>query len=232
MITTGLIKQINLSSGTYSGNKYLVELNLFQIPGDKNKRNYTYEANCCIMPGFYDSYNVGDKVYVSFLHDEMSIPIIIGKIYQGRADNDTSYRSHVRCQCIDIGNSAKLPKDTNIGDITYEQLLNLFRRQSNIYYNHIISCRVDDNSEMFITFKIQNRIKNSYTDLNHLTGEIKRLTNMCSISCDIYNQNLDSTYTHKGRGYVYVDNTDVLQAVIEDNATSVKNILEDQVVEI
>ena len=226
------IKQINISSGTHSGNRYLVELNLFQIPGDNNKRNYTYQANCCIMPGFYDSYNVGDRVYVSFLHDEVSIPIILGKIYQGRTDGDSNYRSYISCQSLEVANSVRLPKDTNIGDITYERLVNLFRQQSNIYYNHIISCNVGDDPKTIIKFKLQNRIKNGYTDLKSVIEEIKRINNTCSISCDIYGQKADLTYAHNNRGYIYVEDSNMLHAVIGTDVFIISNMVEDQVIEI
>ena len=83
MITTGKIIEINLDSKNYKANKYKVEITLFKRPGDNNLKNYTFLANCSIIPGFNNCYEVGDVVYVAFFNNTLDSSIIIGKIYQG-----------------------------------------------------------------------------------------------------------------------------------------------------
>lgn len=122
MLTTGIIKQINLSSGPHKNNIYLVELSLFQTPGDYKTSNYTYEANCSVPSGMYSCYNVGDKVYVDFLNDKLSHPIIIGKIYQGNTDEAKSYAYF---DTLKVKSTAEFSKDTKIGDFTYDQISKL-----------------------------------------------------------------------------------------------------------
>lgn len=72
MITPGIIREIGVNKGNFIGNAYRVELNIFQMPGDNDKNNYTYIANCSSTGGMYDSYEVGDVVYVGFLNNNKS----------------------------------------------------------------------------------------------------------------------------------------------------------------
>lgn len=72
MITPGIIREIGINKGNFIGNAYRVELNIFQMPGDNDKNNYTYIANCSAAGGMYDSYEVGDVVYVGFLNNNKS----------------------------------------------------------------------------------------------------------------------------------------------------------------
>lgn len=135
MITTGIIRQINLSSGNYKYNKYKVELNIFQIPGDLNSDNYTYEANCMTLSGFSSIYDVGDKVYVGFLNSDKSIPIILGKIYQGISDEAKCYAS---LQDLKVSNSAVLPKDIVIGDYSYQSIHDKFNKLNLIDLDELV----------------------------------------------------------------------------------------------
>lgn len=124
MITAGKIIDINISSGEHVNNKCKVELSIFQIPGDTNKNTYTFEANCMVLPGFSALYNIGDLVYVGFLNNDKSFPIILGKIYQGLSEE---YAGYGALQDLKIKNSANLPNDTKLGDYTYKQIDNYFK---------------------------------------------------------------------------------------------------------
>ena len=83
MITTGIITAINVSDNGDNNVNYLynVEIALFQTPGDKNKDNYTYTAAACVPSSINSPFSVGDKVFIGFLCNEISVPIILGKIY-------------------------------------------------------------------------------------------------------------------------------------------------------
>ena len=127
MITTGIIREINLSSANHKNNRYKVELNIFQIPGDTNKDAYTFEANCMVASGFSSVYNVGDKVFVGFLNNDKSFPIILGKIYQGISDD---YRGYGALTDLKVKNSVALPNDITIGSYDYDDLDITFRKIS------------------------------------------------------------------------------------------------------
>ena len=116
MITTGIIREVAVNKGNFIGNAYKVELNIFQIPGDNDKKNYTYTANCAVPGGVYDSFNVGDKVFVGFLNNNKSLPLILGKIYQGVKDEA---RSIANLNALKVKSKAELPKNTTIGNIDF-----------------------------------------------------------------------------------------------------------------
>lgn len=125
MITTGIIKEINLSSKNHTANKYRIELGIFKQPGSTDIDVYTVEANACVPGGINASYAVGDRVYVSFLHDDISYPVILGHIYQGLSEEA---RSYAKFDSIDVINDVNLPKATMIGDISYNELAGLIKR--------------------------------------------------------------------------------------------------------
>lgn len=230
MITTGIIRQINLHGGSYANNKYKVELNIFQAPGDHNKTNYIYEANCCAIPGQYDSYEPGDVVYVGFLNNDLSLPIILGRIYQGK---DGKYRSQITCQNLSANGQVELPKNTKLGDITYEQINSLFNHTPIIYYTHIVKCSIHDNA--YIKFKIMNRVNYSYTsELQKFIHEFIRLNSDCSILADIYERpSSEDPFVHKDIAPIKVSlDTEQLSVIFRGQSYVVKDVLEDTVVEI
>ena len=226
MITTGIIREINLSTSSYSCNKYLIELNIFQIPGDKNKNNYVYKANCSTLPGHYDSYEVGDKVYVAFLNNDLSLPIIIGKIYQGK---DSVSRSKINCQNFEVRDTAILSKNTKIGDISYDQLAALLSDKPLKYYNHIIKCRTDDNK--IIKFKLLNRYNFNYKDLSNLINDLLFFNDDCSILADIYED--EDTNSYLTTSYLRLDENTIGAYIIQDNISSnLTDIIDDKIIEI
>lgn len=119
MITTGIVREINISSSKYIANKYKVEINLFQTPGDLNKDNYVLEANCSVASGLYACFNVGDKVYVGFMNNDLSKPIILGKIYQGMTDESCSY---AHFDALKVSGKSEFSENTQIGNLTFKDL--------------------------------------------------------------------------------------------------------------
>ena len=175
MITTGIVREININSNQHIGNKYLVEINLFQIPGDTKKSNYTYLANCCIAGGLYATIDVGDKVYIGFLNDDLSLPIILGHIYQGVKEQP---RSFAYLNTLKVSNSATFPSNTTIGNITYKKLeeaVNQVKQLvSNTYYQHNIIATAQTYK---FKFSFSNKYKDKYdsSDLSNLIKELSRL---------------------------------------------------------
>lgn len=192
MITTGKICQINISSSRYSANKYLVELPVFKSPGDLNTQNYIYEANCSTLPGHYDSYNVGDMVYIGFINDSLSTPVILGKIYQGRDDQS---RSYINCQNLKVEGDIQLSKNIRIGDISYAQLTAAANREPVYYYNHVVECSIIGHEEFRIKIRFMNRSNYNYSTLGYdatqLLTEVYRVTSGCMMFCDIYRPSED-----------------------------------------
>lgn len=75
MITTGKIKKIE-------GNTYTVEIPIFSgIPDsrvDLNKEVFEINALACGLPSASCQYEPGDTVFISFVHNNMGLPVILG----------------------------------------------------------------------------------------------------------------------------------------------------------
>ena len=119
MITTGIIKRINVDSKNYSNNKYVVEISLFKSVNDITTDNYTYEANACVPPGLFSPYEIGDKVYIGFINGRGGLPVILGKIYQGLTEEDRAYALY---NTLKVTQKVELPLTTTIGNITGQDL--------------------------------------------------------------------------------------------------------------
>lgn len=119
MITTGIIKRINVDSKNYSNNKYIVEISLFKSASDITTDAYTYEANACVPPGLFSPYEVGDKVYIGFINGQGGLPVILGKIYQGLTEEDRAYALY---NTLKVTKKVELPLNTSIGNVTGQDL--------------------------------------------------------------------------------------------------------------
>ena len=119
MITTGIIKRINVDSKNYSNNKYIVEISLFKSVNDITTDKYTYEANACTPPGLFSPYEIGDKVYIGFINGRGGLPVILGKIYQGLTEEDRAYALY---NTLKVTQKVELPLTTTIGNITGQDL--------------------------------------------------------------------------------------------------------------
>ena len=110
MITKGQIKQ-------KIGNKYAVRIPLFESAG--NPQEVILTATLCYDPGNLEAYKEGDIVFVGFENNQISSPVILGKLYTGieTETNTYSYNSTLKTEV-----SAILPKKTSIGEFTPEQV--------------------------------------------------------------------------------------------------------------
>lgn len=122
MITVGIIKEKYYDKDTLI---YKVDLSIFKSPGVKESNLTTtiIESTASVAPGTYEPYNIEDKVYVGFVNNELNQPVILGKIAKRLNDKDNS-SSLNKINSLNVTNSAILPKNIKIGDITYEDLYN------------------------------------------------------------------------------------------------------------
>lgn len=129
MITTGVIKKINVSGGKHKNNKVIAEVSLFKSPGDTNTDAYNCECNCSVPGGMYSPYNVGDKVYIGFLNGKKTNPIILGKIYQGLEDES---RAFAYFNALKVRDQVNLPENTLLGDLKVTDIKNLDKKIDNL----------------------------------------------------------------------------------------------------
>lgn len=134
MITTGIIKARKFDENNTL--IYSVEVCIFKEPGASTKGNvlnYVLDTSCCITPGVYEAYNIEDRVYVGFINNEISNPVILGKIYKNIPDvsGDKPAGFHY-IDSLNVKSTARLPEDTMIGDFTFKTIREYIRDIDNL----------------------------------------------------------------------------------------------------
>jgi hypothetical protein len=150
MIVTGEVVSL-----TSLSNKINVRLPIFESSG--TNKQCIVSCNICYNPGNLNAYTIGDYVYVSFINDELSFPIIIGKIYKGLEAEATNY-SYL--SDLEVTQHAILPTTTTIDNI------------------NVATSLVDNNKEIEL---IKNRIA-SIEEFNNISMSYDKATGVLSIT--------------------------------------------------
>jgi len=129
-------------------NKYIVRIPI--IHGVEGSPQCTPDdllpsASVCGIPGFTNTVQKGDIVFVVFENDEYNSPVIMGQLitntnaYDVNSDNITNTRANAVLQTLsfydnlsDEYTSAQLPKNTTIGDVQASQISFLLGLRDNI----------------------------------------------------------------------------------------------------
>lgn len=128
MITRGIVVGVGeIKTDSTTGKevvKYKVRMPLFngseESPG-ATPNNELQDAYVASTPGLYGTVNVGDSVYIAFIDNDYSNPVIVGTV-----NGDGNYLS-VSSSSLNVLSSVTLPRNTTIGDITYNMLLGIVR---------------------------------------------------------------------------------------------------------
>ena len=192
MITTGVItgKFFDKDGVTL----YNVDISIFRDPTSDRGQSIV-SATCCATPGQYEAYNDGDKVYISFVNNNISHPVILGKIYQNLEEASvTKPASYFKVNSLEVTEDAILPANTKIGNLDLSNLevtalgLNnvlssidginssiddINDRLDNVHqlYEHNITFTYLPNSStnirrIIVTFKFVNTVGTTYTKNN------------------------------------------------------------------
>lgn len=189
MITRGIVENISEDDGI---KRYLVRLPIFNgsstSPGATPSEELQW-AICADTVGVSGTINVGDSVFVGFENNDMSMPLILGSLIGN--DDFVSFSG----KSLNIDGSARLPKNTNIGDISYNTLSGVVRYWRNSK-NANASSLTNPNLLVNSDFSIHNgssTITQSWSEAlpGWYLGDGKVVTNSSGIS-----------YTHTG--YVFV----------------------------
>lgn len=119
MITKAfIVKKLNT-------NKYLVRIPYLEdTTGSSSLKTASLlEATAVMNPGTLDIYKEGDCVFISFEGGNKGKPVIIGLLYKGNEDKEPA-RAHQYNDSLTITNKAKLPTNTTIGSLHYNELIN------------------------------------------------------------------------------------------------------------
>lgn len=76
----------------------------------------------CAIPGGKYNYSVGDIVFVTFEDNDLGRPVILGQLY---ADIDNQGLASLTLDSLVVKQSATLPSDTSIGNVSAESIKNL-----------------------------------------------------------------------------------------------------------
>jgi len=93
MITKGIITSID-----YNTNVCQVRLPVFEPAGAVDAA--INEATFSILPGLYNGYKVGDRVYVDFEDNQLNNPVVIGKLYISSEEESSDPRGMLNCANI------------------------------------------------------------------------------------------------------------------------------------
>ena len=77
-------------------------------------------ASICYLPGILPTYNPGDIVFVEFENDDISLPVILGKLLR-KKDSSNSW-CNIKTQSLEVDIDTKLSEDTILGKISYNDL--------------------------------------------------------------------------------------------------------------
>lgn len=86
-------------------------------------------AYLCTPPNIKVDPKVNDVVIVTFEEDDLSKPIVIGYLYSSKSFKSTI---NIECETLTTTEETILSKDTQIGDIKYENLVCLQNQKENI----------------------------------------------------------------------------------------------------
>ena len=116
MITKAIILERIINSNTYA-----VRVPFLESAGIRTGKII---ATLSDNPAISEEYRVGDVVYVGFEEHQAEKVVILGKL----SLNENEPRGHANLESLDVQNSARLPKNTTIGDVDYSEILSAFRK--------------------------------------------------------------------------------------------------------
>lgn len=124
MITKGIIRGLP----SLNTNKYLVEIPIFVNAGKKKVSSIDasmVQATYCMSSGIKDNLVIGDVVFIGFELENISKPIILGKLFLNN-EKDVN-QATIDGTHLNILNSASLPTNTKIGDLSYQNILEMYQ---------------------------------------------------------------------------------------------------------
>lgn len=134
MITVGEIKSVS----TDINNTVICDVDISLFRSTVNKYNAEnklygsiYTATICTPPGLYMPYEVGDVVYIGFVNNTISNPVILGKVHKNLPKEGES-SSYAYFKTLNVTDRVRLSENTTIGDIKYDDISNNILKINNL----------------------------------------------------------------------------------------------------
>lgn len=125
MITVGRVLEVRTND---KAQEYVLELPIFKNAGVTNNRlnDATFVATCCCDSGTYSPYTTDDIVYVGFVNNRKSQPVILGKVLRNDRVKPASY---MYLDALKVDNNVSLPVNTSIQTTTGEEMSLMYLKQ-------------------------------------------------------------------------------------------------------
>lgn len=214
IITTGIIRDINLSSGNLNNNIFKVEIPLFNTAIDDKSTSCILDCNACLLNSFSNVYNVGDLVYLGFIDGLFSQPVILGNIYSG----NNVETGDLKLGSLKVKDSVELPENTFIGDINIQRLIKNIQEIQNLNsyisilkersitgsgeQTHFTDAYLKQDSSGNLTWDPINKLNINYDDINSSIIDISKnkytqINNISEADININLNNFDSNTLNK-----------------------------------
>lgn len=130
MITKAIVEDI------INNREFIVRIPIFDNIESAREHTIKEDLNTALAilsPGLSNNIVRGDIVYVGFEDNDISKPIILGLLDKEKQQSrqTTVIAAQMNCDYLNVKNPTTLPIGTNIGSITYEQLLELTKLLNN-----------------------------------------------------------------------------------------------------
>lgn len=182
-------------------NKYLVRIPLLEnISGSSSLQTASLlEATAVMNPGTLNIYKEGDCVFISFEGGNKGKPVIIGLLYKGNEDKEPA-RAHQYNDSLTITNKAKLPINTTIGKITYQDLITAINSSgvgefAPIIHNHPISEIINLQEALDSKASVNHNHDTIYAPITH-SHSISQVTGLQAELDDLQDQITSSSHSH------------------------------------
>lgn len=115
-----------------NSNKYSIRVPLFETAASNDI--FKLNATLCCDDGVHNPFNVGDIVYIGFEYNKPGMPVILGRLSRDGLlnNNESSPLVSYSINCLEVTENTVLSKNTKIGEITYEDLYNLFQKVESV----------------------------------------------------------------------------------------------------
>jgi hypothetical protein len=106
VLTKAIIQSID-----YTKNICRVRIPLFENAA-RNTNVIEADAQFSVVPGLYNSYKVGDVVFIGFEENKMEAPVILGKLFVSTSAEASDQRGTLSGNSLSITDTAQLPYST------------------------------------------------------------------------------------------------------------------------
>ena len=173
MLTKAIIQNID-----HTKNICRVRIPLFEN-ASRNVNIIEADAQFSIVPGIYNSYKVGDIVFIGFEENSMESPVILGKLFVSASAEAAATRGNLSGNALSITDTAQLPystifnydiipqnsalyRDLNTPKKLADSIINLQRDQARGYQT-IVEVSIGDTPNTVYTYKLYLKTSDDFT---------------------------------------------------------------------